>query len=118
MLGLPYAPAPPVLEILAVPDGDEVLALLLDLPEPLPWERMTWSLRQVRSGGHTVGKDVLLARSEDGRQALLVLPDGNPLASGPWLLNLNLALDVGAERATWRRAGSTQAKTADLAFLL
>jgi hypothetical protein len=117
-LGLPYAPAPPVLEILAVPDGDEVLALLLDLPEPLPWERMSWSLRQVRSGGHAAGQDVLLAWSEDGRQALLVDPDGSPLAGGPWLLRLTLALDVGAERAAWRRAGSTQAEHADLAFLL
>jgi hypothetical protein len=47
-----------------------------------------------------------------------VAPDGRTLAGGSWLLRLTLALDVGAERAAWRRAGRTQAEHADLAFVL
>ena len=115
-LGLGYRPAPPVAELLTASAGDDVLALVLDLPEPLPWERMTWSLTR---GGRHRGPDpadVLLAWSEDGAHATLVRSGGAPFPPGAWSLSLSLALDVGAERAVWSRAGASGAETASLRF--
>ena len=115
-LALGYSQPPPVLELLTVTDGDDVVALVLDLPEPLPWERMTWTLRQVEPHARSTVLDVLLAWSEDGRRAILAPAAAGAFPSGQHVLRLVLALDVGAERAVWRRAGSSDPETAELRF--
>jgi hypothetical protein len=117
-LGLAYRPAPPVVELLTASAGGDVVALVLDLPEPLSWERMTWSL--TRTGRHPGPSpaDVLLAWSEDGAHAALVRSGGAPFPPGPWSLSLELALDAGAERAVWTRAGGSDPEIASLSFRL
>ena len=113
-LGTPYRPAPPVAELSAISAGG-VLALLLDLPEPLPWERVAWTL--VDAGGLAVA-DLVLAWSGDGTRAILVREDAVPFAAGAWTLELALRLDAGAERAVWRRGGSTAPEAGLLLFTL
>jgi hypothetical protein len=117
-LGLGYRPAPPVAEVLTASAGGSVVALVLDLPEPLPWERMTWAL--TRTGPHPARplSDVTLAWSEDGAHATLTRSGGSPFPSGDWSLSLELALDAGAERAVWSRAGDSAPETASLRFRL
>jgi hypothetical protein len=115
-LALGYSQPPPVLELLTVIAGDDVVALVLDLPEPLPWERMTWTLRHAEPRGRSTVEDVLLAWSEDGRRAVLVPASAEAFPSGEHVLRLTLALDVGAERAVWRRAGRSDTETAELRF--
>jgi hypothetical protein len=117
-LGLGYRPAPPVAEVLAASAGGSVVALVLDLPEPLPWERMTWAL--TRTGPHPAPplSDVTLAWSEDGAHATLTRSGGSPFPSGDWSLSLELALDAGAERALWSRASDSAPETASLRFHL
>ena len=61
-LGTAWRPVPPVVELLTVVDGAATVALLLDLPEPLPWERVDWSL----GAGDESLADVVLAHSRDG----------------------------------------------------
>ena len=86
--------------------GSEVLALLLDLPEPLPWERMGWKLTGPAGGGRQVLGDLVLARSGDGSRAVLVREGAAPFGAGIWTFDLVLRLDVGAER---RRGGAAAA---------
>ena len=99
--------------------GGEVLALLLDLPEPLPWERMGWTLTgPADGGGRQVLGDLVLARSGDGSRAVLVREGAAPFSAGIWMFDLVLRLDVGAERAAWRRGGSTAPEAGTLRFRL
>jgi len=76
-----HRPTPPVVEMCTVEETGEVLALLLDLPEPLPWERMGWSLTGPGDGDaqHPVD-DLMLAASADGCRAILVREGGAPFA--------------------------------------
>ena len=111
-LGVPWRPVPPVVELSEVTVDGAVRALLLDLPEPLPWERMGWTL----TGPGGLPWDVVLAWSGDASRAVLVRADGSPFPAGSWELGLVLRLDVGAERAVWRRGGSTAAEVAVLRF--
>jgi hypothetical protein len=113
-LGLKWRPTPPVVEIGTVDTGGAVLAWVLDLPAPLPWERMAWSVR----GPEGDQTDVLLAWSDDGSHALLARAGGTAFAAGPWNLDLALRLDVGDERAVWRRGGSSAPEVGTLRFAL
>ena len=117
-LGTPWRPSPPIVELSSVAAGKDVIALLLDLPEPLPWERMDWSLLAPDAADDEPLADLVLAWSADGSHAVLVRTDGQAFAAGPWTLNLALRLDVGAERATWRRGGSSVAEAGALRFAL
>jgi hypothetical protein len=103
-LGLGFRPHPPVVELSVVTTGSgAVAALLLDLPEPLPWARMGWRL----TGPDRAVDDPLVVWSGDGTRALLVHPDGSTFTPGAWTLYLALSLDVGVERPVWRRGGSS-----------
>jgi hypothetical protein len=115
-LGLSYRPIPPVCEMLTVAAGGGTVALLLDLPEPLPWERMSWSLTRVRAHPTPPVDDVLLAQSADGAHAVLVRTGGARFEPGDWSLHLDLALDIGAERAVWTRGGRTAPESGTLRF--
>ena len=118
-LGLGWRPVPPVVEVGAVRAGAEVLALLLELPEPLPWARMGWTLTGPGgAGGPGALADLVLAWSGDGSRAVLVREGGVRFAAGAWALDLSLRLDVGAERAVWRRGGSTAPEAGALSFRL
>ena len=88
-------------------DGREVVALLLDVPEPLPWERITWSLSRSADGSGPALEDHVLAWSEKGTRAILVREGGATFGGGAWTLDLTLRLEVGGERAVWRRGGTT-----------
>ncbi len=68
-LAASWRPEPPVVEVLTVVDGAATVALLLDLPEPFPWERVDWSLTR---DDDVPLDDVVLARSRDGAHAILV----------------------------------------------
>ena len=113
-LGLPYRPTPPVAELSAISAGRGVVALLLDLPEPLPWERITWTLLDPGQAAAAV----LLAWSADGTRAILVRDGAEAFAAGAWILDLALRLDAGGERAVWRRGGSTAPEAGRLPFTL
>ena len=117
-LGLGYRPSPPLVEILTAVAGADTVALVLDLPEPLPPERMSWSLTPIGPHPARPVDDALLAWSADGAHAVLVRQGGRPLPSGEWSLTLELTLDLGAERAAWTRRHSTAAETATLRFTL
>ena len=117
-LGLPWRPVPPLVEISTVTLGNDVVALLLDLPEPLPWERIGWTLTPSADGSGAALADATLAWSGDGTRAIVVRSGGAAFARGPWTLGLALRLDVGAERAAWRRCGSTAPETGLLRFAL
>jgi hypothetical protein len=117
-LGLGYRPTPPLAEILTVAADAGTVALILDLPEPLPWERMSWSLTHVGPHPSPPLGDALLAWSGDGAHAAIVRPGGAALASGEWALRLELAMDIGAERAAWTRAGSAAPESGVLRFVL
>ncbi|MFI7546060.1 hypothetical protein [Actinoplanes sp. NPDC049599] len=108
-LGTPWRPVPPIVELSSVGE----VALLLDLPEPLPWERMTWSLE-----GPGSPADVVLAWSADGARAILVRAGAAPFAAGAWTLRLALHLDVGPAQAKWRRGGSSLPEAGSLRFSL
>lgn len=117
-LGLGYRPAPPVVEILTVAAGSDTVALILDLPEPLPRERMSWALTPMGPHPSPPLDDALVAWSADGAHALLARPGGRPVPPGEWSLTLELALDLGPERAVWSRQDSTAPETATLRFTL
>jgi hypothetical protein len=114
-LGVPWRPEPPIAEVLTVVDGVASVALLLDLPEPLPWERIVWSLA---ADDDVPLDDVVLAHSRDGAHAILVRAGAAAFQPGAWNLQLALRLDVGAERAAWRRGGSTAAEAGELRFAI
>jgi hypothetical protein len=101
-----------------VATGAHIVALVLDLPEPLPWERMSWSLTHSAPHPSPPLDDTLLTWSSDGAHAVIVRPGGAPLASGEWSLRLELAMDIGAERAVWTRAGSAAPESGTLRFVL
>ena len=62
--------------------------------------------------------DVVLAHSRDGAHAILVRTGAAAFPPGAWSLRLALRLDVGAERAVWRRGGSTAAEAGVLRFAI
>jgi hypothetical protein len=118
-LGLPWRPFPPLVELGTVRDGGEVLALLLELPEPLPRERLGWTLTGPSDDGtRGVLGDLVLAWSGDRCRAILTREGGAAFAAGSWTLDLALRLDVGSERAIWRRCGSTAPEAGVLGFRL
>jgi hypothetical protein len=115
-LGLPYRVLPPVVELSAVTDGEEVVGLLVDLPEPIAWERVSWTVRRLGRGRPVPVTDLVLAWSDDGARAVLVRDDGSAFRSADWTLELTMALDAGAERAVWLRAGSSARELGELRF--
>ncbi|HEX5120788.1 MAG TPA: hypothetical protein VFW65_36870 [Pseudonocardiaceae bacterium] len=117
-LGLGYRPAPPLVELLTVTAGTDTVAVLVDLPEPLPWERMSWSLTPVGPHPTRPLDDAVLAWSADGAHAVIVRSAGRPLPTGTWSLRLTLALDVGTERAVWTRGNSSAPETSTVRFTL
>jgi hypothetical protein len=117
-LGLDYRPSPPLVEVLTARTAAGTVALVLDLPEPVPWERMSWSLTRVGPHPSPPLADALLTWSGDGAHAVIVRAGGAALASGEWSLRLELAMDVGAERVAWTRAGSTAPEVVTLRFAL
>jgi hypothetical protein len=117
-LGIGYRPRPPVVELLtAAADGD-IVALVLDLPEPLPRERLLWSLVEV--GRHPTPPlgDLLVAWSEDGASAIIVRAGAKTFPPGRWSLRLELTLNIGAERAVWTRSGDSEPESGTLEFTL
>jgi hypothetical protein len=117
-LGTQYRPTPPVVEVSTVADRGENVALLLDLPEPLAWERVAWSLIPPGAADDEPLADLVLAWSRDGTRAILVRAGAAVYGPGSWSLQLALRLDVGAERAAWRRGGSTAPEAGRLRFEL
>jgi hypothetical protein len=116
-LGLPWRPNPPVVEVCTVDDAGSVLALLLEMPEPLPRERLSVTLTGPSdSGGRAALDDLVLVWSADGCRAILVRPSGVAFTAGMWTLDLAVRLDVGAERALWRRGGSTAPEVGAMRF--
>jgi hypothetical protein len=114
LLGLGYRALPPVVELsaLAAASGT-VQALLLELPEPLAWERVRVAGSVPGAGGPPV-----VVWNGDGTRALVLPPSGARLPAGEYVLDLVLDLDVGPEAPTWQRATSTRAEVARLAFAL
>jgi hypothetical protein len=88
-------------------------ALLLELPEPLAWERVRVTGSVPGGGGAPV-----VVWNGDGTRALVLPPSGVALRAGDYVLDLVLDLDVGPEAPTWQRATSTRAEVARLAFTL
>jgi hypothetical protein len=117
-LGLAWRPVPPVLEISRVSVNGGVVALLIDLAEPLPWERVSWILTASPDGRAAPLSDGALVWSEDGTRALIVRDGAQPFAAGAWKLDLALRLDVGVERPQWRRGGSSAPECGTLSFVL
>jgi hypothetical protein len=116
-LQAPRRPTPPVVELLGVIDqAGAVVALLLDLPEPLPWERLRVCLS--RGANAPPEPDVVVAWSQDGTHAVVVRDGASPIDAGQWSMSLTLRLEVGAERAVWRRAGSLAPEVGQLEFTL
>ena len=116
-LGLPWRPLPPVVELCTVDDAGGVLALLLEVPEPLPRERLGVTLTGPSDdGGRAALDDLVFVWSDDGCRAILVRQGGLIFTAGMWTLDLVLRLDVGAERALWRRGGSTAPEVGSLQF--
>ena len=116
-LGLPWRPLPPVVEVCTVDDAGSILALLLEVPEPLPRERLSATLTGPSdSGGVATLDDLVLCWSEDGCRAILARQGGLGFIAGMWTLDLALRLDLGAERAVWRRGGSTAPEVGNMRF--
>lgn len=115
-LGLPWQPTTPCVEIGTVTDGTDVVALVLDLPEPLPLERVECTLARQTGSTMTPEENLLLVWRLDGTRALLVRDSAIPFTPGDWTLDVVLHLDVGVERASWRRGGSTAPETGSLRF--
>ncbi|WP_426513544.1 hypothetical protein ACPPVO_24830 [Dactylosporangium sp. McL0621] len=115
-LALAYRPAPPVVEVLTAADHGRTVALVLDLPEPLPWERLTWSLTPMGPHPTPALNDVVLAWSADGSHAMLARTGGKTFPPGPCSLALHLALEVGAEAAVWTRNGRATPEEGTLQF--
>jgi hypothetical protein len=112
LLGVPRASAPEGVEVTVIRDGDDAaLALLLDSPEPLDWDRITVAV--ARGGGRPL--DHVLARARDGRRALLTQrTDGVSLpAFASRQLTLSLDYDLGVAPALYR-AGVSGTETASL----
>ena len=98
--------------------GRERLALLLESPEPLAWERIGWQLtRQDRAGRDQPVPGSLLVWSDDGARAL-VLVTGASLQAGSYELQLAYNLDIGLEAPILRRGGSTLPEVTRLPFTL
>jgi hypothetical protein len=114
LLGLGHRARPPVVELsaLAAASG-AVQALLLELPEPLAWERVRVAGSLPGAGGPPV-----VVWNGDGTRALLLPPSGTRWPAGEYVLDLVLDLDVGPETPTWQRATSTRAEVGRLAFAL
>ncbi len=116
-LGLPWRPNPPVVEVCTVDDAASVLALLVEVPEPLPRERLGVTLTGPSDGGGQAAlDDLVLVWSEDGCRAILARQSGLAFTAGMWTLDLAVRLDVGAERALWRRGGSTAPEVGNMRF--
>ena len=111
-IGTPWRPTPPVVELSTIAAPGGIVALLLDLPEPLPWERIDWSLVAPGSADEEPLADLLLAYSGDGTGAILVRSGAAAFTPGTWRLQLALRLNVGSERAAWRRGGARPPKWA------
>jgi hypothetical protein len=112
LLGVPRASAPEGVEVTVIRDGDGgALALLLDSPEPLDWDRITATV--ARGGGHPI--DHVLARARDGRRALVTRrTDGTSLpAFATRQLTLSLDYDLSVP-PTLYRDGASGIETASL----
>jgi len=112
LLGVPRASAPEGVEVTVIRDGDDAaLALLLDSPEPLDWDRITVTV--ARGGGRPL--DHVLARARDGRRALVTQrTDGVSLpAFTTRQLTLSLDYDLSVAPALYR-AGVSGTETASL----
>ncbi len=115
-----YRALPPVVEVLDLRQGADRLALLLESPEPLDWQRIAARLARLDpiTGVYAAVEDALLAWSDDGARAILA-PTGtaNP-PDGDYELQLTYRLDIGFEAPVLRRGASSVPEIARLRFTL
>jgi hypothetical protein len=95
------------------------LALLVESPEPIDWNRVSWQLRKegTTAGVYQPVANTVLVTSDDGARALIVNPAVRVLA-GNYELGLTYSLDIGLEAPALRRGGSTVPEITRLRFNL
>jgi hypothetical protein len=120
IFGGAYRPLPSVVEVAEVVQGRRRLALLLESPEPLDWNRIRWELRVLHraSGAYRALGDVLAVWSDDGARAFLMATGATGLGIGEYELQLISDLDIGLEAPLLRRGGSTLPEVGRLRFAL
>lgn len=92
--------------------------VLLEFPEPIDLARVTFRLLQSATGTapySDVG-DLWVVPNRDATRVLLFRGTAGFFTSGYYRLDLALLLDLGAERAVWRRGGSTAPEVGALEF--
>jgi hypothetical protein len=113
-----YRPCPPVVELTELFGDEGRCALLLESPEPLDWNRLSFTLeRLTRTGSFVdINANTIVVWSNDGIRALLLSSSGESLPNGTYQLQLTFYLDIGAEAPVLRRNGSIVPETVALHF--
>ncbi|MCC6803487.1 MAG: hypothetical protein IT319_11435 [Anaerolineae bacterium] len=116
--GETYRPRPPVVELTELLGSDGRYALLLESPEPLDWNRITFAIKRRQANGdyNDIRSSAFIVWSDDGTRALILATNGAVLPSGIYMLQLAFNLDIGAEMPVLRRNGSTIPETVALDF--
>ena len=119
LLGGTYRPLPPVVEVSELMRSGRRLALLVESPEPIDWNRVSWQLRKegTTPGVYQPVANTVLVTSDDGARALIMNPAVRVLA-GNYELGLTYSLDIGLEAPALRRGGSTVPEVARMRFNL
>lgn len=115
-----YRPLPPIVEVLDLHQDTNRLALLLESPEPLDWQRIVAQMARLDplTGAYGTVGDYLLVWSDDGARALLVPTGTANLPHGDYTLQLTYSLDIGLEAPLLRRGASSLPEIASLRFTL
>jgi hypothetical protein len=96
LLGSPTRPLPPRPALTALRSAGNAVALLLDLPEPVEWDRLGLT---IRAAGRVVG--AARVRGIDGTRALLLIPGSSgasqvqPWSAGTYTWTFVYTLDLG-----------------------
>lgn len=115
-LDLGYRPHPPVVEVSSLRTASrQRLALLVESPEPLPWERFTVTAAYGRNRGVPVD-DLIVIPSRDGTRALLIDGEEQGWRAKPGAVTIRMDLDLGPALPRWTRGLSTQPEVVELAF--
>jgi hypothetical protein len=120
LLGSTYRPLPPVVEVSELMRSGRRLALLVESPEPIDWNRVSWQLRKEGTTPgmyQPVAANTVLVTSDDGARAPIMNPAVRVLA-GNYELGLTYPLDIGLEAPALRRGGSTLPEVARMRFNL